>query len=197
MGYTHGTVWTKDLIAQKIRETVKALKLSSMPTRKQFVKYYGDDKLTDKISKTLGYYGWAKELDLPIQSNDTLKGKISEKYAADLLNNRGYETLQMAQNYPYDLLVNHVVKVDVKYSNLYHGRQGNFYSYALRKKYPTCDIYMLIANSDSGEKKIYILPSKDAIQLQIGIGEYSSIYDKYLNRYDIIDQYLKLYSEIA
>lgn len=197
MGYTHGTVWTKDLIAQKIRETVKALKLSSMPTRKQFVKYYGDDKLTNKISKTLGYYGWAKELGLPVQANDTLKGKISEKYAADLLSNHGYEALQMAQNYPYDLLVNHVVKVDVKYSNLYHGPQGNFYSYALRKKYPTCDIYMLIANADNQQKLIYLLPSKDAIQLQIGIGEHKSIYDKYLNRYDIIDQYLKLYSEIA
>ena len=56
---------------------------------------------------------------------------------------------------------------------------------------------MLIANADDGQKKVYIIPSKDAIQLQIGIGENSSIYDKYLNRYDIIDQYLRLYSEIA
>lgn len=195
MGHTHGTVWTKELIAQKIIEAVKGLNLGEMPTRKQFIKYFGDDKLTNKISKTLGYYGWAEELNLPIQSNDTSKAKLSEKHAIELLNQRGYTALQMSQNYPFDILVNENVRIDVKFSNLYHGPAGNFYSFALRKKYPTCDIYMLIANSTP--EKIYIVPALNCKQTQIAVGEFSSAQDKYLNRYDIIDQFLNMYSGIA
>lgn len=195
MGYSHGTIWTRELIARKILETVTALNLESMPTRKQFIRYFGNDKLTAKISKTLGYYGWAKVLNLPIQSNDTRKAKLSEKHAAELLRAHGYSAVQMLQNYPFDIMVNEKVRIDVKFSNLYRGPRGSFYSFALRKKYPTCDIYMLIANADS--EKVYIVPACKCNQTQIGIGEHTSIYDKYLDRYDIIDQYLKLYNEIA
>lgn len=197
MRHTRGTYWTPEMIAQKIVEAVNGLNLSAMPTRSQFVNFYGDDKLTNKISKTLGYYGWAEKLNLSIQNNDTQKAKLSEKFAADLLRDHGYEVLQMVQNHPYDLLINQAVKVDVKFSNLYHGDQGNFYSFALRKKYSSCDVYLLISNNDANEKSIFILPAKDAMQLQISIGEHNSIYHKYLNRYDVIDQYLKLYAEIA
>ena len=195
MGHTHGTIWSRELIAQKIMEAVNGLGLSAMPTRSQFTKYFGNDKLTNKISKSLGYYGWAKELGLPVQSNDTRKAKLSEEYAENLLSLKGYKAQRMLTNYPFDILINDVVRVDVKFANLHTALVGNYYSFALRKKYPTCDIYMLIANSEP--KRIYIIPACKCHQTQIGIGEVSSIYDKYLNRYDIIDQYLKLYSEIA
>lgn len=195
MGHTHGAVWTKELIAQKIMEAVNGMNLSVMPTRGQFYKFYGDDKLTNKISKSLGYYGWAKRLGLPVQANDTRKAKLSEKFIADLLQSKGYIAKQMLTNYPFDILINGVVRADVKFANLSKGDGGNYYSFALRKKYPTCDIYILVANSEP--KKIYFVPACKCIQTQIGIGEHSSKYDKYLDRYDIIDQYLKLYSEIA
>jgi hypothetical protein len=103
----------------------------------------------------------------------------------------------MSQNYPFDLLINDLVKIDVKYSNLYHGETGNFYSFRLAKKYPSCDVYFLIANNDVNQRMFYIIPSKDVMQLQISIGEHDSVYHKYLNRYDYIDKYLKLYNEIA
>lgn len=167
-----------------------------MPTRAEIRNFIGDDRLTNKISKTLGYYGWAAKLNLKVQENDTRKGKMGEEFAAALLEARGYSVLQMPQNYPYDLLVNDFVKIDVKFSNLYHGIAGNFYSFALRKKYPTCDIYLLIANGDEQQKSIYILPSKNAIQTQISIGERTSIYDKYCNRYETIDQFLKIQEAI-
>ncbi len=194
-GYSHGTRWTHELIAQKILEAVDALGLKVMPTRKQLVQYYGDDRLTNKVNKTLGYYGWAKELNLPIQVNDTSKAKLSERHAAGLLRAHGYTADQMLQNYPFDILVNSKVRIDVKFANLYHGPAGNFYSFALRKKYPTCDIYMLIASSCP--ERIYIVPACRCMQTQIGIGENTSIYEKYHDRYDIIDQYLKFYQRIA
>lgn len=189
--------WTDETIKQAIMDVVNTLSINHMPTRNEIRDFYGDDALTNRVSKTYGYYGWAKIIGLPVKQNDTLKGKTSEKAATEILSSHGYEVIQMSQNYPYDLLINSAVKIDVKFSNLYHGQHGHFYSFALRKKYPTCDVYMMIANADDGEKKVYILPSKDVSQIQIAIGENSSIYEKYRDRYDIIDQYLKLYSEIA
>jgi len=189
--------WTEDLIKENILNIVKTLDISHMPTRSEIRGVTGNDALTNKISKTDGYYGWAKKLNLPVKNNDTLTGKLGERTATEILEKRGYEVLQMSQNYPFDLLVNQSVKIDVKYANLYHGDRGNFYSFALRKKYSSCDIYLLISNNDANEKSIFILPAKDAVQLQISIGEHNSVYHKYLDRYDVIDKYLKLYAEIA
>lgn len=189
--------WTENLIKENIMSVVKILNISHMPTRSEIRGVTGNDALTNKISKTDGYYGWAEKLNLPIKNNDTLTGKLGEKMAAELLKSRGYEVLQMSQNYPFDLLVNQSVKIDVKYANLYHGDKGSFYSYGLAKKYPTCDIYLLISSDDENKQAIFVIPSRDVMQLQISIGEHSSIYHKYLDRYDVIDQYLKLYAEIA
>ena len=132
-----GEHWTNELIKESIMDVVNTLQINHMPTRTEIRDFYGNDALTNRISKTFGYYGWAKRIGMPVKINDTLTGKISEKLAADILTQHGYEPMQMAQNYAYDLLVNCAVKIDVKYSNLYHGEQGNFYSFALRKKYPT------------------------------------------------------------
>lgn len=185
------------MISERILEVVSALGISHMPTRSQIRTYFGNDQLTNKVGKTLGYYGWAEKLNLPIQSNETTTGKCGEAYVCAVLESKGYTVEQMKQNYPYDLFVNKCLKVDVKYSNLYHGKSGNFYSYRLAKKYPTCDFYILVANDDINSKKIYVLPSKDAMQLQISIGEHCSIYEKYVDRYDLIDNYLSLIERIA
>lgn len=185
------------MIAQKIMESIRGLGIEYMPTRNQIHEFYGNDALTNKISKTLGYYGWAKKLGLPIKSSETTTGKRGEAFVAKILGEKGYTVERMLQNYPYDLFINDCVKVDVKYSNLYHGNSGNFYAFGLAKKYPTCDIYILVANDDSGKKSIYVLPSKDAVQKQISIGEYTSIYSKYKDRYDYISRMIALFSQIA
>jgi len=197
LAYTHGTAWTQELIASGIMKVVHELGIEYMPTRNQIREYYGNEALSNKISKTLGYYGWAKELDLPVKSSETTTGKRGETFVAKTLTQKGYAVEQMRQNYPYDLFVNGCVKVDVKYSNLYHGNNGNFYSFALAKKFPTCDIYILVANDDSGKKSIYVLPSKDAVQKQISVGERTSIYSKYKNKFEYIDRMVTLFNQVA
>ena len=173
--------WTAEMIGDKIMEAKNALGIEYMPTRKQLIQYYGDDCLTNKVSKTLGYYGWAERLGLRVQNNDTRKGKLGEEWAAEYLRGRGFEVQQMLQNYPFDLLVNGCVKVDVKFSNLYRNESGfAFYSFAIRKRIPTSDAYFLIAQDGVGNRKVYILPSAAAKQTQISIGENHSMYDKYL-----------------
>ena len=82
----------------------------------------------------------------------------------------------MSQNFPYDLLVNDCLKVDVKSSHLYEGKEGNFYTYRTGKKFATCDVYILVALDANDEiARTYILPSSIVMNnIQISIGEHSS-----------------------
>lgn len=196
MGYTHGEKWTHDKIKKEILSVMKSLEIDRMPTRNEIRSVLTNDKLTNKISKTLGYYGWAKELEIDVKENDTYTGKQSEKYVIELLNSLGYKAEQMLQNFPYDILVNDVCKIDVKFSHLYKGPVGNFYSFALRKDKPTCDFYILVAEDPNQVKKIYVVPSAKVIQKQIGIGQHKSIYEKYKNRFDLIESYISFYSKL-
>lgn len=74
--------WTKDLIRSELLSVIDILNLDRMPTRKEIITVKGDDRLTNKISKTLGYYGWADELGLKMKDNDTNKGIISKLQAS-------------------------------------------------------------------------------------------------------------------
>lgn len=188
MGYTHGTKWTDELIKEKVLEVVKALKIDRMPTRSECVNYFHDGRLANAISKRCGWYSLAKELDLDIKESETTFGKRYETIAEELLQELGFQVRRMSQNFPYDLLVDDCVKVDVKASRLYKGKLGNFYSFNLEKPYATCDIYLLFAINDSDEiEKTMVVPSKNVIaQNQISVGEYNSKYHKYTERFDLI-----------
>ena len=192
MGYTHGTRWTDDAIKEKILEIVKFNGLDRMPTRSEAKTYFGDYSLTNAVSRRKGgWYKLAEELNLSIKECETTFGKSYEQIMAEVLIAQGYEVRRMPQNYPYDLLVNDSVKIDVKASKLYHGNGGNFYSFNLEKPYCTCDLYILRLIDDRGrEADTLIIPSAHvATNTQISVGESKSKYKKYSNRWDYISQY--------
>lgn len=188
MGYSHGRRWTDEDIKLSIRKVVLGLGLDRMPSRKECEQYFGDTGLTNAVSKRKGWYALAREMELPIKNSETYLGKLQERKARELLEARGFVTEQMPQNFPYDILVNECVKVDVKSSHLYNGKNGNFYSFNLEKKFATCDVYILFALSDDNEIiKAFIVPSKCVIKnTQISIGESHSKYHKFLDRWDYI-----------
>lgn len=186
MGYTYGHVWTEERIKTAILDVVKILHLERMPSWNEIRGVYGNDKLTNKISKTYGYYGWAERLGLPMKQSTTQTGKVGEAYAAHVLTAQGFTVQRMSTGFPYDLYVAHSVKVDVKHANLYTSPTGaQWYSFGLGKKCPTCDVYMLIAERPD-EKAVYIVPSAIG-HTQICIGRDRSMYEQYRNRYDIIE----------
>lgn len=191
MGYTNGTQWTDELIKQKVLEVVDALELDRMPSRKECSEYFHNEGLTNAVSRRMGWYALAGELGLPIKESETYFGKTQERYAQEQLCSLGYEVRQMPQNFPYDLLVNDCVKIDVKASRLYHGEAGNFYSFNLEKPYCTCDIYLLyLVNDDKTTKDVLVVPSKAvALNTQISVGEITSKYNKYSQRWDILQSY--------
>ena len=131
-----------------------------------------------------GWYSLAQILALPIKECETSFGKRQEQIAQEQLIARGFEVRRMPQNFPYDLLVEDCVKVDVKASKLYRGANGNFYSFNTEKPFCTCDIYMLyLINDDNSEKDVLVLPSKFVpTNTQISVGETTSKYYKYAQK---------------
>lgn len=198
MGYTRGTQWTDELIKEKVLEVVSSLNLKRMPSRSECEEYYHDTSLTNAVSRRKGWYQLANELNLPLKESETLFGKTHETLAAETLMALGYEVRKMPQNFPYDLLVDDCVKVDVKASRLYHGTVGNFYSFGLKKEYATCDIYILYIIPDNAEDRVLIIPSKDVIaNKQISVGETHSKYYEYEDAWWMIDSATQFWKSIT
>ena len=196
MGYTHGRMWTDENIKSEVLGVKDGLKLNRMPTKNECDKYTKSYALSVAISRRDGgWYKLADDLKLPIKNSETTLGKIYERKIADVLSEKGFNTQRMSQNFPYDLLIDDCVKIDVKASHLYKGKVGNFYSFCMGKPYATCDIYILVSLADNNEiTEIYVIPSSAVINnKQISIGEYNSIYHKYKNAFDLIRHYSDFY----
>ena len=197
MGYTHGIKWSDDLIRNGLLQVKSGLKLERMPTRKECVEFTNSSALSAAISRRGGgWYGLANEIGLPIKESETTTGKKYEKLINGVLENKGYKVSRMSQNFPYDLLVNDCLKIDVKSSHLYKGKDGNFYTFRTGKRYATCDVYVLVALNENDEMvKTYIIPSPKVINnIQISMGEHNSKYDIYLDRWDILSDYTNFLS---
>lgn len=193
LGYARGVRWTDELIKEKVLQVKDGLGLDRMPSRRECEDYFGDTSLTNAVSKRKRWYSLAAELDLPIKHSETFVGKTFEKIAVEDLSGRGYETKRMSTEFPYDILVEDSVKVDVKASHLFRGRLGNFYTFNLEKPYATCDVYILYCLDDH-DSIIYslIVPSVAVISnTQISVGEFSSKYHCFKERWDILDKYIE------
>lgn len=191
--------WTDKTIVEALQEVIDNSELDRMPTFREIQNYYNNCKLTNAISKRNGIYYYAELMGVKTGDSETYFGKLQESIAAEELISRGYDVRQMPQNFPYDLLVNDSVKIDVKAARLYRGSAGNFYSYNLERLFCACDIYVLyVLNDDRSTKDVLIIPSKFiSTQTQIGIGEQKSKYYKYSKRWDYIESYAGFFEDIS
>lgn len=183
--------WTNEKIKEQIMKMVNDLGMDRMPSSKEVEGYFGNCKLTNAISHRKAWYKFAEELNLPIKESETAFGKSYESQIMEKLICMGHEVEKMPQNFPYDLLVDGALKIDVKASSLYRGKNGNFYSYNLEKPYATCDIYILMLIKNYEVKDILVVPSKFVMtNTQISVGEFKSKYYKYSQKWDYMDEYL-------
>jgi hypothetical protein len=198
MSYAHGYQWTNDEAEKAILEAKTGLELDRMPSRSELERFFGNTQLTNRISKTQGFSYWAGRLGLAIKESETCFGKQYEFMAAQKIQDMGYVVTQMSQNFPYDLLVENSVKIDVKTSKLYEGKNGNFFTFNLEKPFTTCDIYVLyLCHTPDDIKGTLIIPSKFVFKNnQISVGQYSSIYDKYADKWDYIKQFVEFQRSI-
>ena len=181
--------WTDGRMKEAVMEVVNALGLDRMPSHRECKEYFHDTRLTNAITKHKGWYALAAELGLPVKESETQFGKLFEGRASDLLKSQGFQVRKMTTRYPYDLLVDDCVKVDVKASKLFHCDDGNYYAFSLEKDYATCDFYLLLAvNDDNSINRRMVVPSNQVIcNSKISVGEHRSKYHQYTDRFDLLE----------
>lgn len=193
MGHAFGEYWTQEKILQSVKDCMDATGLTRMPSRSELSGYYGNNKVTNAIKRLPGgYYKVAELLKIEMKESETQFGKYGEELAIKLLEEHGFSVERMTTRYAYDLYVNGSVKVDVKTARPSRANKSFRYSFNLEKRFPTCDVYFLIAKNEEKES-IYIVPAS-INQTQIGLGTGTTVYSKYQDRYDIITDMSKAFA---
>ena len=188
MGYSHGEEWTELGIKDEIEKVMSCLNINRMPSNSECKMVTKSSALSSQISIRGGFKYWAERLGLQSKNSDSKTGWEYEEKAKKFLERAGYDVESATVKHPYDLLINQSVKIDIKVSNLYKGKVGNFYSYNLEKKFPTCDFYILYAIGKFSDEDALIVPSCLANISQISVGELNSKWDVFSGRWDLIEK---------
>lgn len=188
-------LWNDERIKNELIKSIGILILDRMPTAEE-LKSIGRTDLHNAVSKTKKYSGWAKELELTRKRSETTIGQEWERKMADFLRKYEYEVELMTTKHPYDLLVDGVVKVDVKVANPYLLRGSRVHTFGLGKKNPSCDIYILIAlDEQGGRERTLVIPSHHVKQTMVNIGK-NSKYNVYKDNWNVLYEYSKFFNDI-
>lgn len=139
--------WTEAMIAERIMENYRNTGL--MPTN-QYLVSTGQGDLANQISKKGGFFKWADRLCLSRSPSDSDTGWDGEKKVQTILESAGFQVERsIAVKWPFDLLVNKVLRIDVKSANFaaYGACKGWFYRIG---KAPQADL-MALHQLDTGE----------------------------------------------
>ena len=162
--------------------------LNRMPSSSETIKLTNSTSLSNMIMKNGGFYHWANKLGLEVKKSDTKTGIEYENKCLELLQSKGLKAELTPVKFPYDILVEKVVKIDVKVSN---GYDGDFFFFAvnLESKLPKSDFHVVYCKNERSNK-ILVIPS----HLLYGIGQLSigieSKYDIYKDRWDLVTKQL-------
>ena len=197
MGYVHGIKWNDKLIEDKIYEVMRVLGINRMPSSSETELILRDSTLSNKLSKTGGFNMWADKLGLEVKKSETQLGHRFEGEARTLIEDLGYTTQQMSVKYPFDLLVNDKISVDVKAAKSYISHGSRVHTVGRNKKYATCDLYLIFALDENEEiERTFIIPGCDLKVTSMNFGK-DSVYNIYLNRWDLFKKYNDFYNNLA
>jgi hypothetical protein len=164
------------------------------PTRSEIISFYGNESLTNRISRTGGTRYWANKLNLPIKSCESELGNKYELYAIEQIKDKTkLDARQTRPRYPYDIIVDSNIKVDVKVSKPFKNSKGVISNtFNLEKTEPTCDIFILYCLKENGEiYKTLIVPSCITQgKTQLGVG-FVSKWDIFADKWDYFGEYSK------
>jgi len=135
------------MIADRIMENYRNTGL--MPTN-QYLLETGQGDLSNQIAKKGGFFKWADRLGLSRAPSASDTGWDGEKRVQKILESAGFQVERsIAVKWPFDLLVNKVLRIDVKSANfaVYGACKGWFYRIG---KMPQADL-MALHQLDTGE----------------------------------------------
>lgn len=193
------TNYTDEEIQNEIFKVMKTLNIDRMPSASEIVSVTKNQKIHNAIQRSYKYSGWARKLNIELKNSETSFGKEYENIAVvDILQNTGFDSEKMSQNYPFDLLVDGYIRVDVKVGKRYYYKDDKyFYSFNMEKKYPVCDIFVVYCiNDDNKIEKTLIIPSAKLHVTQLSVGA-KSRYDIYIDNWEAFEKYSQFYSEVT
>lgn len=173
----HNKFWTEELVESEIRKVSEALGHFPSNTELQGMKR-GD--LSNIITKRGGFIFWAEKTGIARIHSDSDTGWIGEKKVQSLFISQGYLCDRpFGVKYPFDLLVNSILRIDVKSANFasYGVCKGWFYRIG---KTPQADI-VLCYQLDTGSFYAipwYVCPTSN-ITISINGGKYADYKDNW------------------
>ena len=199
MAYSHGQKWSEEKIVEALRFMIDKCGMNTMPTHSEIKEFFGDSALVCAMSKRNGTKHYAKLLGMEIKECESKFGGQLEDYCVLQIQEKlGLDGEKTKPKYPYDILVNRSVKVDVKVSRLFNN-YGNskYYTFNLEKKDQTCDIFVFYCINQNDEiERTFVIPSTVLSgKTQLSVGK-SSMYDKYIDQWRFISDYNKFMTEL-
>lgn len=191
--------WSDEVVYELIEKVLKDVSISHFPTHRELNEYYGNRSLSVQISRRGGTKRWADIFNLPVAmcKNTNFGSKYEMKAIEDIKQETGFNSELTKPRYPYDILTDQSLKIDIKASKPSRGKNFDCWSFNLEKNMPTCDIYIFYCLKWTDEiSKRLIIPScaLNGIK-QLGIGSLSK-YDNYVERWDLIKNYGDFLSEM-
>ena len=190
--------WNENEVSKSLLKIVKDTGIRRMPTHSEMKEFYGDYSLTNAVRRNGGTKHFADILGLPIKDCES---KFGEKYESICLlkiqEDLGLRCELTKPRYPYDLIAERAVKVDVKVGKLFKAKTGSeYYTFNLEKKDQTCDIFVAYCINKKGEiEKTLIIPATVLSgKTQLAVGS-KSVYDKYKDAWHFIADYANFMCE--
>lgn len=173
-----------------------ALGVPYMPSKTEMNQVTGGKGLGCAMTRYGGHLYYREYLGLDEKDSCSKFGDENEYYVLGLLKSRGFNVRKTPPRHPYDILVEDVLKIDVKSANptLSKAKEMHEFVFSINNEFPKCDLLIFVTN-EVEKKEVYIIPSKHIMQSQLGIGE-TSKYDIYKDRYDYIEKYIELFKQI-
>lgn len=178
--------WTDAMIADRIMENYR--NTGKFPTN-TYLHQSGQDDLANQIAKKGGFLNWSERLGIPREHSDSDTGWGGEIEVAKILREHGFTVDRpSAVKSPYDLLVNDILRVDVKTAKFakYGPCSGWFYRIG---KAPQAD---LIALFQMDTKEVYWMPWYRVPHTNITISKGGGIHSPFRNNLQVVQVMLDM-----
>lgn len=192
MSYSHGIKWDEKKITEEILKMVKECKMDTFPTHSEMKSYFGNSKLICAVSKHGGTKYFSKITGLKTKDCESKFGDLFEFFCMKQIEEKLKLRCEKTKpRFPYDILVERAVKIDVKACREFKNYgKSSYYTFNLEKKEQSCDIFVFYClDNESKIKKTLVIPSFVLSgKSQLSIGK-KSVYDDYQDKWHFIKDY--------
>ena len=132
------TRWSDDAIKEALQYMISKTGQNTLPTYEEIRQFYGNYKLSNAIRRNGGPAKFAKELGIKVKDCESQLGFNYEDFFMDEMQKSNHMCTHvnvLKDAYPYDVLVDGSVKVDVKVSRKF-GNYGSspYYTFNIEKR---------------------------------------------------------------